>query len=136
MSTRPRPLSPHLGIYRFMYTMATSIAHRITGIVLSAGLLLLVAWLLAAALGAEAYAATTAVLSSVFVKLLLAGWLLAFCYHLCNGLRHLHWDLGRGLEKAEARRSAGWVVVGTLVLFAALAWALFIRAGGLIGGTP
>lgn len=136
MSIRPRPLSPHLGIYRFMYTMATSIAHRITGIVLSAGLLLLVAWLFAAALGAEAYSATTAVLSSVFVKLLLAGWLLAFCYHLCNGLRHLHWDLGRGLEKAEARRSAGWVVVGTLALFAALAWPLFVAAGAAAAGAP
>ena len=49
MSTRSRPLSPHLGIYRFMYTMATSIAHRITGIVLSAGLVVLVGWLFAAA---------------------------------------------------------------------------------------
>ena len=103
---RPRPLSPHLGVYRFMYTMATSIAHRITGVILSVGFVLLVGWLLAAALGAEAYATAVAVLSGGFVKLLLAGWLVAFCYHLCNGLRHLGWDLGRGLEKAEARRSA------------------------------
>ena len=55
MSTRQRPLSPHLGIYRFMYTMATSIAHRITGIVLSVGLVVLVGWLFAAASGAERY---------------------------------------------------------------------------------
>lgn len=133
---RPRPLSPHLGIYRFMYTMATSIAHRITGVVLSVGLVVLVAWLLAAAVGAEAYASTTALLSSGVVKLLLAGWLLAFCYHLCNGLRHLAWDLGRGLEKAEARRSAGFVVAGTLSLFAVFGWLLFIKAGGLVGGAP
>lgn len=131
---RPRPLSPHLGVYRFMYTMATSIAHRITGVVLSAGLVLLVAWLLAAASGAEAYASTSAALSSGPVKLLLAGWLLAFCYHLCNGLRHLGWDLGRGLEKPEARRSAGLVVIGTLLLFAIFGWSLFVRAGGLVGG--
>ena len=131
---RPRPLSPHLGVYRFMYTMATSIAHRISGVVLSLGLVVLVAWLLAAASGAEAYAATSALLSSGFIKLLLAGWLLAFCYHLCNGLRHLGWDLGRGLEKPEARRSAVWVVVGTTVLVALSAWLLFVRAGGLVGG--
>jgi succinate dehydrogenase / fumarate reductase cytochrome b subunit len=108
-----------------MYTMATSIAHRITGVVLSAGLLLLVGWLLAAALGAEAYAAAVAVLSSGFVKLLIAGWLIAFCYHLCNGLRHLAWDLGRGLEKPEARRSATLVVVATVLLAAAFIYAAF-----------
>jgi succinate dehydrogenase / fumarate reductase cytochrome b subunit len=133
---RPRPLSPHLGVYRFMYTMATSIAHRITGVVLSVGLVVLVGWLLAAAAGVEAYASLVALLSSGFVKLLLAGWLLAFCYHLCNGLRHLGWDLGRGLEKAEARRSAGFVVAGTLSLFVIFGWLLFIRAGGLVGGAP
>ena len=122
---RQRPLSPHLGIYRFMYTMATSIAHRITGVVLSAGLLLLVGWLLAAAQGGEAFATATAVLSSGLVKLLLAGWLLAFCYHLCNGLRHLGWDLGFGLEKPEARRSAIVVVAATLLLAAAFIYAAF-----------
>lgn len=136
MSTRPRPLSPHLGIYRFTYTMATSIAHRITGIVLSAGLVVLVGWLFAAASGAERYAQASALLSTGFMKLLIAGWLLAFCYHLCNGIRHLNWDLGRGLEKAEARRSAGWVVVGTLALFAALAWPLFVAAGAAAAGAP
>ena len=122
---RPRPLSPHLGVYRFMYTMATSIAHRITGVILSVGFVLLVGWLLAAALGAEAYATAVAVLSRGFVKLLLAGWLVAFCYHLCNGLRHLGWDLGRGLEKAEARRSATVVVIATLLLAGAFIYAAF-----------
>jgi len=122
---RPRPLSPHLGVYRFMYTMATSIAHRITGVVLSVGLVVLVGWLFAAASGAEAYAQASGLLSSVFMKLLLAGWLVAFCYHLCNGIRHLNWDLGRGLEKSEARRSATLVVVATLVLAAAFIYAAF-----------
>jgi len=125
MSTRPRPLSPHLGIYRFMYTLATSIAHRITGIVLSAGLVVLVGWLFAAASGAEAYAEASALLSTGFVKLLIAAWLLAFFYHLCNGIRHLNWDLGRGLEKAEARRSAIVVVAVAVTLAAAYIYAAF-----------
>jgi succinate dehydrogenase / fumarate reductase cytochrome b subunit len=125
MSTRPRPLSPHLGIYRFMYTMATSIAHRITGIVLSAGLVVLIGWLFAAASGAEAYAEASALLSTGFVKLLVAAWLLAFCYHLCNGIRHLNWDLGRGLEKADARRSATLVVAVAVTLAAAFIYAAF-----------
>ncbi|MFO0513212.1 MAG: succinate dehydrogenase, cytochrome b556 subunit [Gammaproteobacteria bacterium] len=122
---RPRPLSPHLGVYRFMYTMATSIAHRITGVVLSVGLVVLVGWLYAAASSADTYARASALLSSGFMKLLLAGWMLAFCYHLCNGIRHLNWDLGRGLEKAEARRSATLVVAVTVVLAAAFIYAAF-----------
>ena len=125
MSTRPRPLSPHLGIYRFMYTMATSIAHRITGVVLSVGLVVLIGWLFAAASSAEAYAEASALLSTGFVKLLVAAWLLAFCYHLCNGIRHLNWDLGRGLEKADARRSATLVVAVAVTLAAAFIYAAF-----------
>jgi succinate dehydrogenase / fumarate reductase cytochrome b subunit len=108
-----------------MYTMATSIAHRITGVVLSVGLVVLVGWLYAAASSADTYARASALLSSGLMKLLLAGWMLAFCYHLCNGIRHLNWDLGRGLEKAEARRSATLVVAVTVVLAAAFIYAAF-----------
>ncbi|MFM2110865.1 MAG: succinate dehydrogenase, cytochrome b556 subunit [Gammaproteobacteria bacterium] len=120
-----RPLSPHLGIYRFAYTMATSIAHRASGIVLSVGFLLLGWWLMAAAGDEADYALVVAVIGSGFGKLLLAGWLIAFCYHLCNGLRHLNWDLGRGLEKVEARRSATVVVVVSAALALAVVYAAF-----------
>lgn len=114
---RQRPLSPHLDIYRFAYTMATSIAHRITGVILTAGFGVLIYWLVAAASSAESYAAAQTILGSTPVKLLLVGWLLAFCYHLFNGLRHLNWDFGRGLERHEARRSARIVIIATVVLF-------------------
>ena len=120
-----RPLSPHLGIDRFAYTMATSIAHRASGIVLSVGFLLLGWWLMAAAGDEADYALVVAVIGSGFGKLLLAGWLIAFCYHLCNGLRHLNWDLGRGLEKVEARRSATVVVVVSAALALAVVYAAF-----------
>jgi succinate dehydrogenase / fumarate reductase cytochrome b subunit len=126
---RQRPLSPHLGIYRFAYTMATSIAHRATGLVLSAGFALLTYGLVAIANGPEAYAVAQLVFVHPLVKVLLAGWLLAFCYHLFNGLRHLNWDFARGLEKSEARRSAGYVVVATLLLFVVLAALAFSRGG-------
>ena len=122
---RQRPLSPHLGVYKFAYTMATSIAHRASGIVLSVGLLALAGWLIAAATGPEAYAIAVALLGGVFGQLLLAGWLVAFSYHLFNGLRHLNWDLGRGLEKPEARRSAAIVVVATVLLAAAFIYVAF-----------
>jgi succinate dehydrogenase / fumarate reductase, cytochrome b subunit len=125
---RPRPLSPHLSVYRFMYTMAMSIAHRITGVVLSAGLLLLVWWLMAVATGPAAYAGASRFLGSAFVKVLLAGWLVAFVYHLCNGIRHLTWDAGLGLEKHEARRSAAVTLAAVVLLCAVLLyWAFFAR---------
>jgi succinate dehydrogenase / fumarate reductase, cytochrome b subunit len=122
---RARPLSPHLSIYRFMYTMALSIAHRIAGVALSVGLLMFAYWLMAAASGEQAYASALGLLSTPVVKIMLAGWLLAFVYHLCNGIRHLTWDVGIGMEKHEARRSATVTLVVTALLFALLAYLAF-----------
>lgn len=122
---RQRPLSPHLGVYRFAYTMATSIAHRATGMVLSAGLILLCWWLMAAAGSAEDYARAVAVLGSGPVQWLLAGWLLTFCYHLCNGIRHLTWDLGLGTERHEVRRSGVFTLVATVVVAVAIGYLAF-----------
>ncbi|HQW08740.1 MAG TPA: succinate dehydrogenase, cytochrome b556 subunit [Steroidobacteraceae bacterium] len=128
---RPRPLSPHVTVYRFQYTMIGSFTHRMTGVAMSAGLLVLAVWLVAAANGADAYAGATAVLSSLPCKVLLALWLLAFCYHLFNGIRHLAWDLLYGFERREARRSYRVVIAAALVLFCALAWLFFARAGAV-----
>jgi succinate dehydrogenase / fumarate reductase, cytochrome b subunit len=122
---RARPLSPHLSIYRFMYTMALSIAHRIAGVALSIGLVLFAYWLMAAASSEQAYASALGLLSTPIVKIMLAGWLLAFVYHLCNGIRHLTWDAGIGMEKHEARRSAVVTLVVTVLLFAVLAYLAF-----------
>ena len=91
---------------------------------MSVGLLLLVYWLMAAADGPEAYDSAMEVLMSGFGKLVIAGFVIAFAYHFCNGIRHLNWDLGRGLERAEARRSARTVVVATILIAAIiLLWA-------------
>jgi succinate dehydrogenase / fumarate reductase, cytochrome b subunit len=119
MATRPRPLSPHLQVYRPMYTMVTSITHRATGFALAVGLVLLAWWLLALAAGPSAYARVHGLLASPLGFVVLAGFVVAFWYHFCNGLRHLNWDVGRGLEKASARRSAAVVLVATLALAAA-----------------
>jgi len=123
-----RPLSPHLGVYKFAYTMALSILHRIMGGALSVGLLVLVWWLLALAQGPDAYAKAVEVLSSWFFKLLLGGWALAFIYHFCNGIRHLFWDAGAGLERHQARRSGAFVAVATVVLFALFVWVAYCAA--------
>lgn len=120
-----RPLSPHISIYRFAYTMATSILHRATGLVLAAGLILLVAFVSSVALGEGSYAAFSAFAGGLWGRLLLAAFLACFGYHLANGIRHLFWDMGFGLERAQARRSAAIVVVVALVLAALMAWKVF-----------
>ena len=126
---RPRPLSPHLQVYRLQHTMVLSILHRATGVVLSLGLLLLAYWLLALASGPLAYAGAARLLASPLGLLLRAGFTLAFWYHFCTGIRHLVWDTGRGLEKAAARRSAVVVLIAVLLLTAA-SLAAMLRAGG------
>ena len=110
-----RPISPHLGVYKFAYTMALSILHRIMGGALSVGFLVLVWWLMALAQGPDAYAERSRGPALRIFKLLLAGWALAYIYHFCNGIRHLIWDTGVGLERHQARRSGAIVVVATII---------------------
>lgn len=113
-----------------MYTLVLSISHRITGVFLSLGSILFVYWLLALSAGPDSYASAERILSSGFAKLVWAGLIFSFCFHLTNGLRHLAWDCGWGLEKRQARAS-GWAVV---VIAAVLATACIITALRLTGG--
>jgi succinate dehydrogenase / fumarate reductase cytochrome b subunit len=123
-----RPLSPHLSVYKFKYTLATSILNRFAGLILSLGLVLLVYWLVALAAGARAYAQARAILSLGMFKLVYAALLAAFVYHLAAGVRHLIWDTGRGLERASARRSAWIVAWASIVVTLILAYWL-LRPG-------
>jgi len=115
-------MSPHLGVYKFAYTMSLSILHRITGVANTVGFFLFAWWLMALASGPEAYAAAMRCLSTPIAKLLLVGFTFSFVYHFCNGIRHLVWDTGRGLERAQARRSGAAVIVAALLLTALLLW--------------
>jgi succinate dehydrogenase / fumarate reductase cytochrome b subunit len=123
-----RPLSPHLTVYRFAYTMALSILHRITGTALSVGLIALVVWLGSLAAGEKAYTNFLSVAASWPFKVLVGLWVVAFVYHLCNGIRHLFWDAGLGLERVQARRSGRIVVIAVVVLSTVLLLVLFGRA--------
>ncbi|MBT8090875.1 MAG: succinate dehydrogenase, cytochrome b556 subunit [Gammaproteobacteria bacterium] len=122
MSNYDRPLSPHISIYRWPITMALSILHRISGIGLSVGFIVLVAWLFDAASGPDAYAVFMSVMDTLIGKLLLVAWSFAFFYHLSNGARHLLWDTGRGLEKSQANLSSWLVLIATVALTAAFWW--------------
>lgn len=109
--------------------MLTSIVNRATGLVLSAGLILLVYWLAAIASGPAAYSSARAVLSLGVLKAVYVILLATFSYHLIAGIRHLIWDTGHGLERAQSQRSATLVVIGSLMLFIGLVW-WALHAGG------
>jgi succinate dehydrogenase / fumarate reductase cytochrome b subunit len=112
-----------------MYTMALSILHRLTGCAAAVGFLLFVWWLMALASGPAAYADTMNVLGSPVAKLLLVGFVFSFIYHFCNGIRHLLWDIGVGLERRAARRSATAVIAVSVAGAGVLAWLLGLCAG-------
>jgi len=122
MNNHDRPLSPHLSIYRWPVTMATSILHRATGVGLAVGFIVYVAWLFDAASGPNAYSTFLGAMESIVGCVLLVGWSYAFFFHLANGIRHLVWDTGRGLEKGQATASAWFVIVASVVLTAAFWW--------------
>jgi succinate dehydrogenase / fumarate reductase cytochrome b subunit len=109
----------------YRYTLLTSILNRFTGVILSVGLLVLVYWLMAIAGGHDAYERANSVLSLGIFKLVYAGLLIAFVYHLVAGIRHLIWDTGRGLERPTAKRSA-FVVAGVTIVLVLILGYLFV----------
>lgn len=121
-----RPLSPFMfpTWYRFQITSFLSILHRLTGIALSVGAIMLTWWLIAVAAGGQVFAATHAFIVSPIGLLLLFGWSAAFFYHLCSGVRHLAWDAGYGFELHDAYRS-GYAVVAATSALTVLTW-LFV----------
>ena len=123
MSNTERPLSPHISIYRWPITMMLSILHRGTGLAMAAGFLVLATWLASAAAGAAEYGEFAALMSTTIGRLLLIAWSFAFFFHLANGIRHLAWDAGRGLEKAQANSSAWFALVAATVA-TVLLWVL------------
>ncbi|MGE0113630.1 MAG: succinate dehydrogenase, cytochrome b556 subunit [Steroidobacteraceae bacterium] len=115
MAQQERPLSPFMH-YRWQYSNGLSILHRLSGVFMSAGFTLLVYWLVALASGSETYDGALRCFASPLTKLALFGWLLAFFYHLLNGIRHLGWDMGYGFERAVARKTGTLVMVSAVIL--------------------
>lgn len=117
--TTTRPLSPHLTIYRWPVTMMTSITHRVTGMALTVGALILAWWLVAISNGLDGgYQSFMALAASPLGMLVLFGVTWSLAYHFFNGLRHLAWDLGYGFDKKMAERNS--VIIFALSLLTAL----------------
>ena len=128
MQPSNRPLSPHLQVYRPHLTYVLSITHRGTGVFLSVATLLLVYWLVALSAGPEAYATAQTLFGSWLGKLILFACTFSLFYHLCNGIRHLFWDIGMGFELDTAYRSGVAVVVLSIGL-TLLAWVIALAMG-------
>ena len=119
MRDSSRPLSPHLQVYRLPITAVLSIMHRMTGVVLSLGLVLLVVVLAAAAWHADSYEMVRVMLSHWLGQLFLIAWTASLYLHLCNGIRHLFWDAGLGFDLKRTEQTAYLTIAGTIVLTAA-----------------
>jgi succinate dehydrogenase / fumarate reductase cytochrome b subunit len=116
-----RPLSPHMQIYRWPVTMATSIVHRATGLALAAGTLLVAWWLIAIASGGHSYNLFSMIARSIGGQIVLFGFVWSLAFHLVNGIRHLAWDSGFGFDVRTANRTG----VGAVALSLLLAIAVF-----------
>jgi succinate dehydrogenase / fumarate reductase, cytochrome b subunit len=117
MTTKyPRPTSPHLQIYRLPLTGIISITHRITGILLSAGLLLVIAIIFALSQGENAYLSMQGTANFWPVKIMYWGFIFALFFHLCHGVRHLIWDIGEGFEPEKLHRFAVLELISATLL--------------------
>jgi succinate dehydrogenase / fumarate reductase cytochrome b subunit len=123
-----RPLSPHLQIYRWSWTMAMSVLHRITGTALYVGTALLAIWLVAIASGPSAYDTVSWFFGSIIGRLVLFGYTWILIHHMLGGVRHLVWDFGHGMDADTRREMARFTLIGSVVL-TVLIWAvaLFTR---------
>ena len=123
MATNKRPLSPFMigPYYKPQLTSMLSITHRISGVFLTAGTVVLVYWLAAAASSLDAYEHAQSIIGSMLGQLLLFCWTLALFYHLCNGIRHLYWDYGKGFEM-ESVYASGKLTIAAALILTILCW--------------
>ena len=122
---KPRPLSPHLQIYRPQLTSVMSISHRATGAALASGTILLCLWLVALAAGDRWYGVVAMMIAHPIGQLVLFGYSVALIYHALNGVRHLTWDRGIGLTIPAVYRS-GWIVLLMTIGITVMLWTVWI----------
>ena len=131
MAQPDRPLSPHLQVYRWQITNSLSILHRLTGVALGLGTLLMAYWLIAVAAGPEAFATAQDLVGSIIGRIVLLGFTFALAFHFSNGIRHLFWDTGKGFELSTVHTS-GWIVLIASVVLTLATWILGYAVRGAI----
>ena len=125
-----RPLSPHLSVYKPQLTSGMSIFHKITGVGMAGGLVVLVAWLACLAMGKETYDTLMSLLTTPVGQILLFGWTWAFFYHLCCGIRHLLWAAGWALS-IKAVYVTGYIALAISTILTFSLWAIILIKGGV-----
>lgn len=120
--SRPRPLSPHLSIWRFQLPAVMSITHRITAVILTSGTVLLTAWLLALAFGENSFNLVSMIISHPLGQFVMFGYSVVLFYHASNGVRHLFWDFGKGLDIPGVYTS-GRIALAAMVVLTVGFWA-------------
>ena len=128
---QPRPLSPHLGIYRYQINMVMSIIHRITGVALYFGTLLLAWWLIAVAQGPQSLDMVNLVMGHPLGKVVLFGYTWALLHHMLGGLRHFIWDTGRGFDLSSVNRIS-WLTIILSVTATLALWAAALHMQGVL----
>lgn len=111
LKAKERPLSPHLQVYRLPMTAMMSISHRMTGVLLTIGLVLLAGWIIAAGMGEEYYNQAMSLIDMPVTKYVFVAWAFVLFYHMGNGFRHVLWDVGFGLNEKASVRSGTWVLI-------------------------
>lgn len=122
-----RPLSPFLSVWRIQISMFLSGLHRITGVALVIGILLFAWWIIAAGAGPDAFSVVQGFVGSWIGMLMLFGWTFSLFYHLCNGIRHMLWDIGTGLT-VDGIKTGGWIMAGSALALTLLCWVVGIAA--------
>lgn len=125
-----RPLSPHLQIYKIQITSFLSILHRATGVLLFCGSILWAVWFIVLSMGPHPYKIFQQLLLHPLGLIILGVWSFSFFYHLCNGMRHLMWDLGYGFDMKTVRFT-GWMVVISSILLTLMAWGIGFLCGSI-----
>lgn len=125
MAPSSRPLSPHLSIYRFTLTMTMSIVHRATGIALYGGMLVLLLWVVAAAIGGGFFDGINALFGSWFGYLVMFGFTWVLFHHMLGGVRHFIWDRAVGLD-AASRETIVRVALGASIVLTLAVWTVFV----------
>lgn len=127
---RVRPTSPHVQVWRWHLTALTSITHRITGVGLYVGTLILAGWAISLAMGPEAYGAFMGLMGSFLGKLVLFALSLAVFFHLAKGIQHLIWDTGVGL-KLQAANAGAVATVAFAIVATIVVWIIAAMTGAL-----
>ncbi len=125
MANSQRPLSPHLEIYKLQVTMVMSGLHRITGVALILGVVLLVVWLTAAAMGDDKLEVVNMVLGHWMGKIALFGFTWSLFHHMLGGIRHFVWDLGLGFSE-KVRFGMAWATLIGGILLTGLVWVIIL----------